>query len=254
MERVKIIKNDSLTERIYLLEFSAKGKVVSIKPGQFLKIKLSDYRYDPLFPRPFTVHSFEGGTLKILYQVVGRGTLALSKLSPGEEIFVLGPLGKPYPEDLEFPLGLCGGGVGVAGFGFLLEKMPKSLQEKITLYYGAKTKGDLVRVDYFKRFGIQIKLATEDGSLGKKGFVTEVLEEDLKLGKIRTLLACGPRPMLKVVKELSERYGVKAYLSLETFLACGTGFCKGCVFEAREGGYFHLCEDGPTLSAKEVIF
>ncbi|MEZ0343862.1 MAG: dihydroorotate dehydrogenase electron transfer subunit [Caldimicrobium sp.] len=254
MEKVKILKNQRLSERIYLLEIAAKGRLLEVNPGQFVKIKFPDFRYDPLFPRPFTVHSFQNQVLKILYQVVGKGTLALSKLSEGEEIFVFGPLGKPYPEKIDFPLGLCAGGVGIAGFGFFLERLPENLQKRTFLYYGAKTFSELVRLDYFSKFPIELKLATEDGSAGKKGYITELLEEDLKEEKIKTLLACGPMPMLKVVKELSEKYGIKAYLSLETFMACGTGFCKGCVIKARKGGYFHLCEEGPTLLASEVIF
>lgn len=252
MEKVKIRKNQRLSERIYLLEIAAKGRLLEVKPGQFVKIKLPDFRYDPLFPRPFTVHSFQNQVLKILYQVVGKGTLALSKLSEGEEIFVLGPLGRPYPEEIDFPLGLCAGGVGVAGFGFLLEKLPEKLKRRTFLYYGARTSLDLVRLDFFSKFGLELKLATEDGSAGKKGFVTELLEEDLKREKIKTLFACGPMPMLKVVKALSEQYGVKTYLSLETFMACGTGFCKGCVIEKKEGGYLHLCEEGPTVPASVV--
>jgi dihydroorotate dehydrogenase electron transfer subunit len=253
MEKIKVLRNLRLSERIYLLELPKKGSLLDIKPGQFLKIKLHDLRYDPLFPRPFTVHSLEEGTLKILYQVVGRGTHALSRISQGEEISVLGPLGRPYPEDLDFPLALCAGGVGVAGFGFFLERLKEELRKKTILYYGAKTSQDLVRLDYFKAFGIEIKITTEDGTLGEKGFVTDLLERDIREGKIKTILSCGPMPMLKVVKELSEKYGIKTYLSLETFMACGTGFCKGCVIKKKDGGYFHLCEDGPTLSAWEVI-
>ncbi|MGC8966681.1 MAG: dihydroorotate dehydrogenase electron transfer subunit [Caldimicrobium sp.] len=253
MEKVKILRNQRLSKRIYLLEIEAKGRLLEFKPGQFLKVQIPDGPFDPLFPRPFTVHSFQGKTLKILYQVVGRGTQALSRLPEGEKLLVLGPLGRPYPHSLEYPLGLCAGGVGIAGFGFFLEKLPKERREKIFLYYGAKTAQDLVRLDYFQGFPIEIKIATEDGSLGEKGFITEILERDLAEGRIKTLLSCGPLPMLKVVKELSEIYGVKAYLSLETFMACGTGFCRGCVIRKKEGSYFHLCEDGPTLPAWEVI-
>lgn len=254
MEKVKVLKNQRLSEDIYLLEIPATGKLLEIRPGQFLKVKPLDFRYDPLFPRPFTVHSFKNHMLKVLYQVLGKGTLALSKLSEGEEIFVLGPLGRPYPEDLEFPLGLCAGGVGVAGFGFFLEGLPSSLRENTFLYYGAKTASALVRLDYFEKLGVKIIISTEDDSAGNRGLITEPLEEDLKKGKIKTLLACGPMPMLKVIKEFSEKYSIKTYLSLETFMACGTGFCRGCVIKAREKGYFHLCEEGPTLPAEEVIF
>jgi len=253
MEKAEVLRNERLAPQIFLLKLKPLEKPLSIKPGQFLKLKLPDHRLDPLFPRPFTVHALKEDSFEILYQVVGKGTLALSKLLPGDEVFYLSPLGRPYPDDLYFPLALVAGGVGVSGFGFFLQRLLSTFREKTILYYGARTKELLVRLDFFKSFGIELKVSTEDGSLGKKGLVTELLEEDLKGGKIASILACGPLPMLKAVKELSERYRIKCYLSLETFMACGTGFCKGCVIPKKGGGYFHLCEEGPTLPVEEII-
>lgn len=253
MIKAKVLGNQPLGERIYLLSLEVPEMILRrFNPGQFLKVRLLNPSLDPLFPRPFTIHRLEEGTLYILYQVVGRGTKLLSEVKVGESLQIIGPLGNPFPSGLEYPLGLCGGGVGVAGFGFFLQSLTPEKRREVTLYYGARTRAALAELAFFESLNVTIKVATEDGALGYKGFVTELVEEDLKSGKIKSLLACGPLPMLKRVKELSLHYGVKSYLSLETFLACGTGFCKGCVIPKKGGSYFHLCEDGPTLPAELV--
>lgn len=254
MDLALVLSNEALSRNIYLLTLKIDGqKAKSFKPGQFLKILLDDRRVDPLIPRPYTVHTLNGEILQILYQVVGKGTKALSMIRDGEVLKYLGPLGNPFPQEIEYPLALCAGGVGVAGFSFLIQRLPSSCLSSVKLYYGAKTKEDLVRLNLFKELGVQLHLATEDGSLGKMGFVTELLEEDLKKQNIKTILACGPLLMLKKVKELAVEYSTKAFLVMDTFLACGTGFCRGCVIPRKGGGYFHLCEDGPTLPAELVV-
>ena len=254
MELAKVRKKLFLSDKIVLLSLElSKNLLQTFKPGQFLKIKFPCPSYDPLVPRPFTVHYIEEEGLQILFQVIGKGTQALSEVREGQRLQILGPLGRPFPQELDYPLGLCAGGLGIAGFAFFLQSLSPELREKTFLYYGARSERDLVRRELFENLTSEIIYATEDGSLGYRGFITEPLEEDLKKGKIKSLLACGPLGMLKKIKELGEKYGVKTFLSLETFLACGTGFCLGCVIPKRDGGYFHLCIDGPTLPGKEVI-
>lgn len=254
MFKAKVIKKEYLTEKILLLTLEVSKKILnSFKPGQFIKIKILDNSFDPLFPRPFTVHYLEDNFLQILFQVVGKGTKILSELREGKEIEFLGPLGKPFPEDLEFPLALCAGGIGVAGFAYFLKNLPKPLRTNTILYYGARSVKELVRLELYQSMGISLKLATEDGSLGKRGFVTHILEEDLSANQVKSILACGPLGMLKTVKTLGEKYKIKTYLSLETFMACGTGFCLGCVIPKIDGGYYKLCVDGPTLEAKSIL-
>lgn len=253
MKRVLVVENEPLTERIGLLSLKVDQHLCRVfNPGQFLKIKLTDERFDPLFPRPFTVHSLQEDTLRILYQVVGKGTKALRIVKAGSYVEILAPLGQPYPRDIEFPLALVGGGVGVAGFGFLLERLSSQKRRETALYYGASKDSDLVRLDYFKSFEVHLRLATEDGSLGFKGYITDLLERDLKERCFKTIIACGPLAMLKKLKESLRGSSIKLYLSLESFMACGTGFCMGCVLPKRGGGYVHLCRDGPTLLAEEI--
>ncbi|MFN3505804.1 MAG: dihydroorotate dehydrogenase electron transfer subunit [Caldimicrobium sp.] len=253
MYLAKVKKKEFLTEKIVLLHIEPfENGVESFKPGQFLKIKVSKGGFDPLFPRPFTIHYVENNTLQILFQILGKGTKFLSEVREGDLLEYLGPLGKPFPEEIDYPLALCAGGIGVAGFPFFLKNLSQAEREKTLIFFGAKSKKELVRLDLLKKLSSKLSLATEDGSMGYKGYVTELLEEELRKTKINTILACGPLPMLKKIKILGERYSVKTYLVLETFMACGTGFCLGCVIPKKNGGYFHLCKEGPTLLANLV--
>jgi len=247
----KIVLNRKQTENIYLLGFeTSKNILEKFQPGQFLKIKINQ-RKDPFIPRPFTVHAIEGNVLYILYQIVGKGTMALSKLKKGEILEFLGPLGKPFPNLKNYII--CAGGIGIAGFGFLLQKSieKKEICLPKKIFYGARTKKELARLNFFKKFNIPLIISTDDGSKGYKGFVTDLVEKELK-EELSTILACGPKPMLKRVAEIGKKYKIKTYLVMETFLACGTGFCMGCVIPLKNGNYAHLCLDGPTFLAEEI--
>lgn len=249
----KVVLNRKEAKNIYLLGFKVSENILKkFNPGQFLKIKIKiNNTADPLIPRPFTVHEIEGDTVYILYQVVGKGTKALSRLKKGEGLEFLGPLGKPFPKLKKYII--CAGGIGIAGFGFLLKKGISGegyfLPEKI--FYGARAKEELTRLSFLKKFGIPLIISTDDGSKGYKGFITDLVEEELKKNP-RTVLACGPGLMLKKMAEIGEKYRVKTYLVMETFLACGTGFCMGCAIPLKNGNYAHLCMDGPTFLAEEI--
>lgn len=251
MYKGRVIFNIKEAENIYLLGLEVSKKILkSFKPGQFLKIKINE-RFDPLIPRPFSIHAVDENILYILYQVVGKGTKALSEIKEGEILEFLGPLGKPFPKLKNYII--CAGGIGIAGFGFLLQKSvnKKEFYPPEKIFYGAKTKNELVRLPFLRKFGISIKLSTDDGSKGYRGLVTDMVEKELKKNP-QTILACGPKPMLKKIAELGEKYKVKTYLVMETFLACGVGFCMGCVVPSKKGNYLHLCIDGPTLLAEEI--
>ncbi|QER42487.1 dihydroorotate dehydrogenase electron transfer subunit [Thermodesulfobacterium sp. TA1] len=254
MYQGEVIKNLPVSQNIYLLKIKTDlDLIVRFNPGQFVKIKINE-RIDPLIPRPFTIHDVRKNSFYVLYQVVGKGTKALSLVQPGSKIEFLGPLGNPFPKLENYVL--CAGGIGIAGFIYLIESIkrkthPYVLPKKI--FYGARTAEDLVCYPFLKDMRSKVQVATEDGSKGYKGFITELLQKYLTKDKA-DILACGPLPMLKAVAKITQDFGVKAYLTMETFLSCGTGFCKGCVIPLKNGNYVHLCVDGPTLLAEEIDF
>jgi len=254
MYQGEVIKNLPLSQNVYLLKVKTDLDIIfSFNPGQFVKIKINE-RIDPLIPRPFTIHDVKKNSFYVLYQVVGKGTKALSLVQPGNKIEFLGPLGKPFPKLENYVI--CAGGIGIAGFIYLLESIkrkthPYVLPKKI--FYGARTAEDLVCYPFLEGIGTKVEIATEDGSQGYKGLITEPLIKYLEKNKV-DVLACGPLPMLKAVAKIAQSFGVKAYLTMETFLSCGTGFCKGCVIPLKNGNYAHLCIEGPTLLAEEIDF
>ncbi len=246
---VSIHKRES--ENIYLLGIETSKEIIkNFQPGQFIKIKIN-YRLDPLIPRPFTVHAVEENNFYILYQIKGKGTKALSKLKEGEEVEFLAPLGKPFPVLQNYVI--CAGGIGIAGFGYLLQcaNSKNRFKPPDAIFYGARSKSELVRLEFLSKFKIPLEIATDDGSAGYKGFITDLIEEELKK-EHKDILACGPLPMLKKIAEIGKKYKVRTYLVMETFLACGIGFCRGCVIPLKKGGYIHLCVDGPTFLAEEI--
>ncbi len=247
----KVVFNEKQAEGIYLLGIKTDKRLVeNFKPGQFLKIKLNS-RLDPLIPRPFTVHAVEGDVFFILYQIKGKGTSVLAEMKPENEVEFLAPLGNPFPVLRNYVI--CAGGIGVAGFGYLLQQACKKnlYHMPACFFYGARTKAELVRLEFLKYFNVLIKIATDDGSTGYKGFITDLVEEELEK-EPKDVLACGPLPMLKKLAKIGTKFGVRVFLVMETFLACGTGFCRGCVIPLKKGGYKHLCTDGPTLLAEEL--
>lgn len=249
-----VVENIGLTSNIFILGIKTSKRIISkFKPGQFVKIRIGN-NFDPLIPRPFTIHEVINDRFYILYQVVGKGTKIMSQFRKGMFLKFLGPLGKPFPNLKNYLI--CAGGVGIAGFIYLLSAGLKTSLYTLPLkiLYGAKSVKDLVCYSYLKDLNLPLKIATEDGSCGYKGLVTDLLEEELKESPPGNVLACGPLPMLKKVVELCQTYKVKSYVSLETFMACGTGFCRGCVIPLKNGSYIHLCIDGPTVDGEEVDF
>lgn len=202
--------------------------------------------------RPLSIFAAGKTTVEFLYRVVGRGTKNLSSLKPGKTIAVLGPLGSGY--DLKtassgcLPL-LIAGGTGVASLNFLACKLGR----EGVLFYGGKTKKDLVAVKNFRKCGWSVEIATEDGSLGYKGFVTDLLSEFLskESGESYRLYACGPHAMLAKVASIARDNDLPASVSLEEKMACGVGNCQGCAVKTVEG-FKMACKDGPVFDAEEI--
>ncbi len=234
----------------FLLQVEAPWLAQKALPGQFAMLRAWEAD-DPLLARPFSLHDIEGPKVTFLIQVRGKGTKILSKLSKGDRIRVLGPLGRGFPLPRHEVVYLVAGGIGVAPFLFTAKELLQKGKEVILLY-GARGKQDLLRLSAFKRLGLTLYLATEDGSVGRQGLVTTLLEEIASQRKGH-IFACGPWPMLAAVARWARGKSFPTHLSLEARMACGLGFCLGCTVKRRSKGYLHVCTEGPVVSAGEIF-
>ena len=200
--------------------------------------------------RPLSISNSSGGKVEFIYRVVGVGTNYLSKIKSGQKLELLGPLGNAYPISNiknKTPI-LVAGGTGVASLSFLAAK----LKGKCTVLYGAKTAKDIVQTDFFKKLGCKVYISSENGSVGTKGFVTDVFEELLNDFKNPVVFTCGPNAMMARVAEICKKNKVSGYASLEEKMACGTGVCQGCVVKIN-GEYKRVCADGPVFEIGSII-
>ncbi len=278
--KAKIIKNQVANNYGHCV-FDAHEIASIARPGQFIEVKVNNGG-DPLLRRPLGVHKVRGEKVEVLYEIVGRGTQILSEKKPGEYLDVIGPLGNGFRFDPPvFPLSkggieggstpiLVAGGMGVAPLVFLAEKLMESKiqnpKSKIIVLIGAKTKNGILCEKEFKKFGCEVKIATDDGSLGFHGRVTDLLNSILRVSslepRIPSIYACGPKPMLKELCGITAKYNVPAQVSLESHVACGIGACLGCVVKTNDGirstndGFIYkrVCQEGPVFNAKEVIW
>ena len=252
--KVKIISNKNLIGNYWHLEFISEAIARYACPGQFVSIKVND-KLEPLLRRPISIHGLEGSKIKLVYEVLGQGSQILSTRKIGELLDIIGPLGNGFNYKKQIKLAqtkniLIAGGMGVAPLVFLAQELKLS---KPLVLIGARTKNDILCVKEFKKLNSQVKLATDDGSIGFKGQVTDLLK--VVLGQINstTLFSCGPRPMLKAVSEIARENKINAQLSLEEHMACGIGACLGCVVSTK-AGYKRVCQDGPIFSSEELIW
>ncbi|MBW2501450.1 MAG: dihydroorotate dehydrogenase electron transfer subunit [Deltaproteobacteria bacterium] len=254
-QQAEIVRSEKLSDDIYRFTVNMADIAAGSKPGQFVMVRVAE-GLDPLLRRPFSIHQVaKGGLVQILFKVVGRGTRALAGMQPGQQLDMLGPLGRGFAHDRPGQHYLVGGGIGIAPLLFLAKRMLKTVEPSaIRVLLGAATGTELdVLGEDFASLGIDVQLATEDGSLGEEGLVTELMAS-LPPGE-GTVYACGPYPMLRVVAGISRKKGWECQVSLETMMACGLAACLGCAVLRRDmNGYVHACKDGPVFNADEVAW
>jgi dihydroorotate dehydrogenase electron transfer subunit len=203
----------------------------------------------PFLPRPFSIGSREAdGRLGFLVRVFGAGTRRLSEVSPGDELLVLGPLGRPFhlPEDR--PVVCLAGGVGLAPFLFVGAEAKRERRE-VRIIYGERTGERVFDPELIRHItGVEPVVRTEDGSVGKRGLVID----DLDLRDGPQLLACGPDPMLRACVRLAAERDLPLQVSVEEHMGCGIGTCQGCVVLSAGGEWIKSCTDGPVFDAREL--
>ncbi len=242
----KILKNEQVIDNIYrlIIEFNFD----KILPGQFFMLKTLNNEF--LLPRPISVNDCDNNSVAFLYRIEGHGTKTISKLIEGTEIQALGPIGNGFELDkIQGKVAIIGGGIGTAPLLYLAKK----LSSKADIYLGFRdiTYG----IDEFKKYSNKLSVATEDGSVGQKGFVTSLVNFD----EYDCVVTCGPEVMMNAVMDACERSKAKdssrnitCLVSLEKRMACGVGACLGCVVETK-AGMKRACKDGPVFNASELV-
>lgn len=229
------------------------------RAGQFVEIKIP--QCNVLWRRPFSVHDIHSKeqTLDILFHAVGRGTEALTHLRLGEPIDLLGPLGNHFSHEGVTRAVAVAGGLGIAPFMLMMREL-RARQIPMTLLYGVGRAEQFCRTDDLAAYA-DVLLTTADGSRGRRGLVTELLEEYLsQQNDFRGVMiyACGPTAMLRRVQEIVEERQLRAQVSVETVMACGFGACVGCAVPMRrpipgKKEYLLACKDGPVFNIDEII-
>jgi len=256
-----IIRSEKLPGDHGFITFEHAAFAKSCQPGQFLTIKTSD-QYSPLFRRPFGVHDVDGPKISILFKIVGPGTKLLADKKTGETVDILGPLGNGFTlPETSFTTLLVAGGIGIAPFLHTAKLMMALGHPKPVLFYGGRQAQDLPRLDAFEKLGLTIFPATEDGSVGDKGFVSGPLEKYLEQNKDqdKTIFSCGPHPMLSAISDIAKKFDTTCQVSLENIMACGVGSCLGCVTDtftcdsdSDQSCYERVCQEGPVFDSKKL--
>ena len=252
--------NQKLSSQYYRLSLRAAAISRRARPGQFVMLQVNR-DYDPLLRRPFALHSWDDkGNFQILYRLVGRGTALMTQLQPGDVIDVLGPLGNGFHlREPDRGAILAAGAIGVAPllpWARQLLEQQRIPPAKIKVLIGGRSRSDILCLPEFRALGIQSLPSTEDGSLGRTGLLTAVLEEVLSQNPA-PVFACGPAGMLRAVSLLGARYNVSCQISMEALMACGVGACQGCVIKTRKGGgfaYQRVCKEGPVFESKDILW
>ncbi len=269
--KADIIHNLPLNSKTGLLTIKPLEQVPAPKPGQFYMLEVSDSQ-DPLLKRPFSFFRKTSDGIQFLYEVRGRGTLMMKDFREGKVINILGPLGKGYPkpDGKSTPL-IVAGGIGIASVFPLIE----SFANRAYIFYGARDNEGLTMLSELKRISDKFYISTDDGSMGQKGTVVNILTNFLIshssiLGSQLIMYACGRKSMLEAFSRVAIEKGIRGYVSAEEHMACGVGACLGCAIKAKsiehrakskrfqnktsELMYKMVCKDGPVFPVEEIVW
>jgi dihydroorotate dehydrogenase electron transfer subunit len=281
-----VVSSRQLATDYWEVGFEAPFVPAEVNPGQFVMLKINETN-DPLMRRPFSIfrcdNSAKGkATLSIIYRVVGRGTRRMTGLMPGARVSLLGPLGNGFQvnQDKKAHV-LLAGGIGSAALfmqGQAISRLVKQNGWQLYILLGTATSKDLLLTREYKSLGGKLLLSSDDGTVGRKGFVTDMLTAAIDDGTVSpdcAVYACGPEPMYKPLAEICRDRAIPAQVSMERHMMCGFGGCFVCVckvnkekvLQHRDIGHTHMqfnpadgtgyalaCKDGPVFDIQEVIF
>ena len=248
-----IIKKTTLAKEIYDFTILCPEIAAAAVCGQFVNIRAEGF----MLRRPISICGIdrEKGTLRIVFEVRGNGTKELSSLNEGDLIDIIAPLGGNGFDllDKDKKAVIIGGGIGNPP----MLPIAQHYGSNSVVISGFRNAAAVILQEDFAKTGAETVLCTDDGSAGRKGFVTDALAEQLEKSKPDIIYACGPAVMLKRIVEAAEKYGVRCQVSLEERMGCGVGACLVCACRTIRDGkefYSHICKDGPVFEGKEVIF
>lgn len=261
---VPIVENVRIARDTFRTRFTCPEMAARITPGQFFMVRLSGCD-DPLIGRPFALYEAEAGSIDFVYVVGGKLTGRLAGMTAGRMLDVWGPLGNGFQTPPADHLIMVAGGIGQTPFLALGQQalgrrtygrsdVPFTSHPHVMLLYGARSADLLAGVGDFRQAGMDVRVATDDGSEGHHGLVTDllksVLDEDTNSSHV---VCCGPEPMMEAVAKVAAEQGVSCQVSLEAPMACGIGICYTCVAKVRDADgnwdYQRTCVDGPVFDA-----
>lgn len=235
----KVLKNIEIAKNIYKL--SVEGSFNG-NPGQFYMLRCWDL--EPFLSRPVSIHDINEDGISFLYEVKGRGTELLKGLKPGDTIKMTGPLGNGFSiDDIHGKVAIVAGGIGAAPMFYTAKMLKNSV---IDLYAGFRD--DVYMVDAFKDYADNVYIATDEGTQGFKGYITDIFDAR----GYSAVLSCGPEVMMKKVIKKCTEYDIPVFVSFESRMACGVGACLTCTCKTN-GGNRRVCKDGPVFNGRDVM-
>ncbi|HUX07390.1 MAG TPA: dihydroorotate dehydrogenase electron transfer subunit [Acidobacteriota bacterium] len=254
--KAKIIAKRQLNAEEFALDLRCPEIAAAAKPGQFVMLRASE-AIDPLTPRPLSVFArlSDGGKpigFTLIIKTFGRGTRAVAQRNVGDLLPVTGPLGNHLEINPSRRLLMVAGGTGIAPAAFAAQELNRAGGDYALLYGGCSR--DAVHLAELEKIDVEAIAVTEDGSLGRRGLVTDILAPQLKSGPDNLLcFACGPWEMMRRSAEICAAGGIDCACSLERYMACGIGVCLSCIYRNKGGeGYHTCCQEGPVVDGLEV--
>lgn len=264
--QAEILSNVEVAPSHYLMTLAVSNVFRNAQPGQFVMLRPAGRGF-PFLGRPLGIYRLvedgDSARIEILYRAAGKGTKVISMLCAGDRIEIRGPLGNRFELERGMKTAvLVAGGIGIAPLAFLADRLrdnapPERL--RMILYVGARDAASLLGMDRMKTFGAEIRVSTDDGSIGYRGPVTDLFRKDLiSFDTSETeVFVCGPNPMLKRISEIVADRRVSCQVLMEERMACGMGACLGCTIEVRTPSgleYRQVCTDGPVFDLRAVVW
>lgn len=254
----KVLAVYPVAPETYYMELDTPDIARLAVPGQFVHVRCSESQ-DPLLRRPISIHmvSRPKGVLALLFRVAGKGTELLAQKKPGDVVNLMGPLGKGFTMPLPGSrVAVAAGGIGAAPLVFLVQELA-NMKCQVTVYLGAKDKKNLLCDGQFVQMEAEVVIATDDGSMGFKGTVPELMKRHPDWRKTAMTYMCGPKGMMREIAGLVAEADVPGEASLEEHMGCGVGACLSCATKISHHGEItnkRVCADGPVFPSWQVIW